>query len=142
MTGEALGYVLSTIFELKGVLDAYFTTVQMKKNRPGILLTVLVESAFKQEISQWLLLNTSTFGVRYSTAERVILTREFREEPTDLGMMRFKYGYMNRQLLKVTPEFDVMKQLASENQLTFYEVNQMMNEKAQYLFRKEAGYEE
>lgn len=135
MTGEEIGYLMEKLFKMGGILDVYFTFVQMKKNRPGILLTVLVNKRATSSTIQWLLKNTTTFGVRYSTMKRVVLQRNFRQHDTKLGKMQFKYGYWNGELIKITQEYEDVKYLADKNQLSFYEANQLSKEYAHQLLR-------
>lgn len=100
MTGEQLGYTMELLLEA-GALDVYFTHIQMKKNRPGVKLSVLSSLEKQQELTQLLLRHTSTFGVRFKVMDRDILDREFIEVETVYGSVRCKIGKLNRESLKI-----------------------------------------
>jgi uncharacterized protein (DUF111 family) len=85
----------------------------MKKNRPGVLLTILCATADADQFSQFLLTETSAFGVRRSTAERRKLQRASATVSTPYGEIAIKLGKLNGQVLHATPEFESCK-LAAE----------------------------
>ncbi len=119
MTGESLGHLLQELLLQKGVLDVYYTAVMMKKNRPGTLLTVLVEAEQLGKIEAFLLLNSSSFGVRSSPNWRQILKRELIQVQTIYGKIQFKLGFYQNKLVKVTPEYEDVARLAKTNQMDF-----------------------
>ncbi|HEM4128480.1 TPA: DUF111 family protein [Streptococcus suis] len=124
MTSEALGYVLESLISNSKVLDAYLTPIQMKKNRPGHLLTVLSYQENCEELEEYLLMETSTFGVRKYETERTILQRSFIELRTEFGLIQFKLGFFKERLIKVTPEFEDMKAIALELKVPFPRIYQ------------------
>jgi len=136
MTGEDLGYLLPMIMD-QGALDIYYTPVYMKKNRPAIQITTLCKVEDKAKFQEILLKKTSTFGVRTTTMQRAILERSFRELKTKNGILKIKCGYLDGKLIKVTPEFESVRQLAKQKQCDFHSMyNYCIGEVAQYMSKK------
>jgi len=136
MAGEDLGYLLPMIME-QGALDIYYTPIHMKKNRPAVQITTLCKVEDKAKFQEILLKNTSTFGVRTTTMQRAILERNFRELRTKNGILKIKCGYLNGKLVKVTPEFESVRQLAEQKQCNFHSMyNFCIGEAAQYMIKK------
>jgi uncharacterized protein (DUF111 family) len=110
--GEILGHFLERALRL-GALDVFHTPIQMKKNRPGILLTVLCETSDADRFSAMLLTETSAFGVRRTTAERRKLNREVVEVKTPLGTVKVKLGKLDGKVVQAAPEYESCKGLAA-----------------------------
>ncbi|WP_134701308.1 nickel pincer cofactor biosynthesis protein LarC [Ammoniphilus sp. YIM 78166] len=123
MTGEALGYVMERLFEA-GALDVYYTPVYMKKNRPGTLMTVLVQPDEAGRCEEVLLIQTSTLGVRRSEWTRTILDRRIVSVETPYGKIRVKQAIRGGQVLHQAPEFEDVAQLARQCELPFQEIYQ------------------
>lgn len=121
MTGEQLGYAMELLLEA-GALDVYFTPIQMKKNRPGVKLSVLCEIQKQKALTELLLLHTSTFGVRYKLMDRDILDREIVEVQLKYGAVRCKLGKLNRKIVKIEPEYEDCKRIAREHHLPISKV--------------------
>ncbi|CEG28664.1 nickel pincer cofactor biosynthesis protein LarC [Bacillus sp. B-jedd] len=121
MTGEMLGYVMEKVLA-KNALDVYFTHVIMKKSRPGILLTVLASLQHTDEIERLLLNETSTFGVRKSEWSRKILQRTYKKVSTPFGEITVKVGFTGNSILKMTPEYEEVKNAAILKNISFMEV--------------------
>ena len=116
MTGEQLGYIMEILLE-GGALDVYFTPVSMKKNRPGVKLSVLCTIEKQQELTKLLLSQTSTFGVRYKLLDRDILDREFREVQLYNDIVRCKVGMLDGKVIKIEPEYEDCKRIAKKDSL-------------------------
>ena len=97
-----------------GALDVCQTPLQMKKNRPGVLLTVICKSSDADQFSEWILRHTSAFGLRRTLAERRKLRREFRIVPTPFGPVSVKIGKLDGQVVQTAPEFESCRKLAEE----------------------------
>lgn len=110
---ELLGHVLEKALRL-GALDVFHTPIQMKKNRPGVLLTVLCDPSDADRFTELLLVETSSFGVRRSIAERRKLQREFVEVKTAYGPVRIKLGRLDGRVVQVAPEFDSIRDIAAQ----------------------------
>jgi len=107
-----------------GALDVCQTPTLMKKNRPGVLLTVLCAQAEADKFSEWILRHTSAFGVRRTVAERRKLRREFREVRTPFGEVSVKIGLLDGRVVQTAPEYESCKKLAQEKNVplkTVYE---------------------
>jgi uncharacterized protein (TIGR00299 family) protein len=105
MPAENFGHLMDQLIALP-VLDVFFTPVQMKKNRPGTLITVLTEPESAKHTAEIILKNTTTFGVRYYEALRLKLDRKIEEVETDYGMIRIKTGAFGHDNKKISPEFE------------------------------------
>ena len=97
-----------------GALDVFHTPVQMKKNRPGVLLTLLCAEAEADRFCELLLKETTAFGVRRHTAERRKLRREFTTVKTLHGEVTVKLGRLDGQVVQAAPEYESCKRLAEQ----------------------------
>jgi len=97
----------------KGALDVSFSPLQMKKNRPGILLTVLVHPENEMAVTELLLRETTTLGVRSVRMGRRILRREEGRVETRFGPVRIKIG-MGEGICKISPEYEDCRRLAED----------------------------
>jgi hypothetical protein len=107
-----------------GALDVCQTPVLMKKNRPGVLLTVLCATAEADKFSEWILRHTSAFGVRRTVAERRKLRRDFRSVRTPYGDVSVKIGTLDGRVVQSAPEYESCKLLAEKKNVplkTVYE---------------------
>src|SRR5262249_29512950 len=91
LNAEILGHVVEKALTL-GALDVFHTPIQMKKNRPGVLLTILCTESDADKFTELLLRETSTFGIRRYLAERRKLLREFVTVKTKHGEVTIKLG--------------------------------------------------
>ena len=111
LSAEILGQVLQRALD-EGALDVFHTAVQMKKNRPGVLLTLLCAEAETEKFAAFLLRETSAFGVRFHTAERRKLQREFARVETPLGPIAVKFGKLDGEVLQAAPEYESCRKVA------------------------------
>jgi uncharacterized protein (TIGR00299 family) protein len=121
VSGEILGAFVETALAA-GALDVFHTPILMKKNRPGVLLTVLCQEADAGKFSEILLRETSAFGVRRTTAERRKLKREFKSVKTKFGNLRVKIGTLNGKIVQTAPEFESCKQVAAKKRVPLKQV--------------------
>src|SRR5208283_295216 len=98
-TGEILGRFVETALAA-GALDVFYTPVQMKKNRPGVLLTILCAEAEADKFSELILRETTSFGVRRTVAERRKLRRELVVVKTGLGEVTVKLGRLDGRIIQ------------------------------------------
>ncbi len=105
-----------------GALDVFTTPVQMKKNRPGTLLTVLSQSADTQALMSLIFAETTTFGVRSYSAQRRVLPRESVKVNTSFGEVRIKLSRVNGRILHASPEYDDCRKLAEEKNVPLQRV--------------------
>lgn len=111
-TGEVLGHLVDR-FLRQGALDVFHTPVQMKKNRPGVLLTVLCQEADADRFTAALLRETTAFGVRRTQAARRKLRREFVDVKTPYGTVKVKLGRLDGEVVQVAPEFESAQGVAA-----------------------------
>ena len=111
ISGEILGHFVEMALSA-GALDVFHTSIQMKKNRPGVLLTVLCAAGDADRFSELILRETSAFGVRQTLAERRKLRREFTRVKTPLGEVVVKIGRLGGKAIQAAPEFESCKKLA------------------------------
>jgi uncharacterized protein (TIGR00299 family) protein len=105
-----------------GALDVFHTPIQMKKNRPGVLLTVLCASADADKFSELMLRETTAFGVRRTMAERRKLRRESNTVKTKFGEVNVKFGRLNNRVIQASPEFDSCRKVAEQAGVTVREI--------------------
>lgn len=116
-----------------GALEAFLTPVQMKKNRPGALLTVLTTRELLTTVQDFLFRETTSFGLRMSEKQRVILDREFRNVTTPFGEITIKLGSKNGVILQRAPEFESCRKLAEKSGVSVREIFTAANIAAQAL---------
>ena len=121
MNPQIYGYFLEKALAA-GALDVYTTAVQMKKNRPGVLLTVLCKPGDTQSLMGLIFAETTTFGARTYRAQRRTLPREWVEVATAFGNVRIKVSRMNGKVLHVAPEFEDCRKLAVEKKVPLQRV--------------------
>jgi len=105
-----------------GALDVFYAPVQMKKNRPGTLVTVLARPEDRERLSGILFAETTTIGVRYQEMLRECLEREVVTVPTPVGDVRFKVATRGGRVLNAAPEFDDCARIAAERGLPVKDV--------------------
>jgi pyridinium-3,5-bisthiocarboxylic acid mononucleotide nickel chelatase len=121
MNPQIYGYFLEKALGA-GALDVYTTPVQMKKNRPGTLLTVLCKPQDTNALMSLIFAETTTFGVRTYRAQRRVLPREWVNVGTEFGEVRIKVSRVNGRILHVAPEFEDCKKLAAEKDVPLQRV--------------------
>jgi pyridinium-3,5-bisthiocarboxylic acid mononucleotide nickel chelatase len=121
MNPQIYGYVLERALA-GGALDVYTTPVQMKKNRPGTLLTMLCKPFDTNALISLIFAETTTFGVRTYRAQRRVLPRESVNVSTSYGDVRIKLSRVNGRILHVAPEFDDCRKLAAEKNVPLQQV--------------------
>jgi len=111
ISGEILGEFIEGTLRA-GALDAFHVPVVMKKNRPGVLLTVLCQAADADRFTARILRHTSAFGVRRSVLERRKLRREMIRVRTEFGEIPVKLGWLDGERVQAAPEFDACRDKA------------------------------
>jgi uncharacterized protein (DUF111 family) len=120
---QVFGYVMERLFE-DGALDAFGMTVQMKKNRPGMLLTVLCRNADVSKLTDLIFTETTTLGVRQREEKRRTLAREWVTVATRWGNVRLKVASMNGATINYAPEYEDCRRIAGEHQVPLKTVMQ------------------
>jgi len=118
---EILGFVMEKAFET-GVLDCWFTPIQMKKNRPATLVSILCQKHDKDKFIALLVRETPTLGLRIREIERVCLAREITTIKTKFGEIPVKIARFGGEIVNVKPEFEILKEIAKRENLPLREV--------------------
>ncbi len=121
MNPQIYGYFLEKALAA-GALDVFATPVQMKKNRPGMLITVLCQAEDEGKFQEMLFAETTTLGVRSTLAQRRILPREWVKVSTRFGEVRVKVARVNGQVRQASPEFEDCRKLAEEKKVPLQSV--------------------
>ena len=130
---QVFGYVMDRLFEA-GALDAFAMPVQMKKNRPGTLLTVLCKPENARELTRLIFTETTTLGVRRREETRQTLARRWENVGTPWGEVRMKIASMNGTVTNYAPEYEDCRRIAMENRVP---LKMVMQEAAQAYLRSE-----
>jgi len=121
LPGEGFGHLMERLLEA-GALDAYFTPVQMKKSRPGTLVTLLCRPERLEELAALLLAESGALGCRYHEAWRLEAERETAEVATRYGAVRVKRARLAGRPLAAAPEYEDCRRLAREAGVPWREV--------------------
>lgn len=116
-----LGYTQERLFTL-GALDVWHTPIQMKKGRPGALLSVLVPASLEAEAVELLLRETTTLGVRRRDVERYEAGREMRDVQTEFGPVAVKVKLLDGRPIAAAPEYEICRLIALERDLPLQDV--------------------
>ena len=123
MNPQVVGYVLERALA-EGALDVFAVPVQMKKNRPGTLLTVLARPEDSQRLSRLLFTETTTLGVRIREERRQVLARRSVAVQTPWGEVRMKVANLNGTIANFAPEYEDCRRIAAERHVPLKSVMQ------------------
>lgn len=121
LSPEIAGAVMERLLKA-GALDVFHTPAQMKKNRPGFLLTVISPSNLADGLAEIILRETSAFGVRLQPMRRLKLHREVRDVATPYGPVSIKFGYLGDEIVQAAPEYDSCRHAAERSGASVREV--------------------
>lgn len=113
---QVFGYLMDRLFEA-GALDVFGTPVQMKKNRPGTLLTVLAKLDDADKLAQIIFTETTTLGVRRREENRQVLARKWQTVSTKFGEVRIKIASLNGTVSSYAPEYEDCRRIAAEHRV-------------------------
>ena len=111
ISAEITGHVMDRLFAA-GALDAWLTPAHMKKNRAGVVLTVIATPGDAPALEELMLTETTTFGVRRSQVARRKLAREWVTVKTTFGEVRIKVGRLGRRQVQAAPEYEDCRAIA------------------------------
>ena len=111
LSPQILGFVMERAFEL-GCLDCWFTPIQMKKNRPATMVSILCEPSKREVLTEMLYTETSTLGVRISEIKRDCLPREIVKIVTEYGEIDVKVARFNNKIVNAKPEYEQIREIA------------------------------
>jgi uncharacterized protein (DUF111 family) len=121
MTPQVAGYLMERLFAA-GALDVFYTPVQMKKNRPGVLLTVLAGPGMKEPLLDIIFMESTTIGVRSYIVERECLRRRIVRVKTPYGSVRVKLSERGEGVVNAEPEYEDCRTLAEKKKTPLSEV--------------------
>jgi hypothetical protein len=131
---QVFGYVMDRLLD-EGALDAFGMPVQMKKNRPGTLLTVLCKPEDSSKLTQIIFTETTTLGVRRRDEVRQTLARRWESVQTQWGEVRIKIASMNGTVTNYAPEYEDCRRIAADQRVPLKTV--MQEATRQYLGKDE-----
>ncbi len=121
MNPQICGYLMERLLG-EGALDVYFTPVQMKKSRPGTLLTVLAYDKDRDRLMEIMFKESTSIGVRYHTVERRCLERRTIKVKTPYGTVRVKQSLLDDLVVNVQPEYEDCRVIAEKKKVPVKEV--------------------
>jgi len=121
MNPQIFGVVMDRLYAA-GALEVFYVPVQMKKNRPGTLLTVIAAPELKPALTDVIFRETTTIGLRFYEVERECLEREIISVDTPVGAVRFKLSHRDGRMVNAVPEFDDCARIAAASKLSVKEV--------------------
>ena len=113
VSGEIIGAAVETLLA-EGALDVWTTPIAMKKQRPGVTLSLLCESSKREVFARRVIELTGTFGVRLRDWNRVVLQRRHETVETSFGPIRLKVGSLDGRAIVAKPEFEDVRMLAAK----------------------------
>ena len=117
LSPQIFGHLMEQVLAA-GALDIFYTPVQMKKNRPGILLTLLCAVNDREKFIDLIFRETTTLGIRHRDEKRVILRREFVTVETEFGAIKMKIAHnANGEIINVAPEYEDCQTVATKHQI-------------------------
>ena len=129
MNPELYGYIMELLFE-RGALDVWFTPIQMKKNRPAVMLSILAPPEAEGQVVETLLQETSTLGLRVQQVGRHHAAREVVQFDSSLGRLGVKVKRLHGKRVSFSPEFEDCQRLAREHGLPLQEVYRIVTAEA------------
>jgi pyridinium-3,5-bisthiocarboxylic acid mononucleotide nickel chelatase len=124
MNPQLFGVAMDRLYAA-GALEVFYIPVQMKKNRPGTLLTVVAPPELRSRLSEIIFTETTTIGVRYAELDRECLRRELVTVNTPVGEVRMKLAWRDGRLVNAVPEFDDCNKLATAQNLPVKEIQSL-----------------
>ena len=134
VSGELVGYAQEQLFAL-GALDVWYTPIQMKKNRPGVMLSAMVPQELETAAFELILRETTTLGVRTRPLERYVAERHIESMESVLGVIGVKVKYLGGKAVSASPEYEDCRKIALESGISLQDVYQqaMAEARRQYL---------
>lgn len=122
LSPQIVGAVMQKLFDA-GALDVWFTPIQMKKNRPGVMLSALCPDALATSLADVIFSETSAFGLRIEKVQRLKLGRRFETVRTPFGEVTVKLGLKGDRVVQIAPEFESCRAVAVKAGVPLREVH-------------------
>ena len=132
ITAQTLGFVMERSFAC-GALDCWFTPIQMKKNRPATMISILCSQEKREILTELLYTETTTLGVRVREVERECLAREVIKTKTEFGEIDVKIARYGEKIVNAKAEYEQLREVALKSNLSLREVESIVLEE----FKKE-----
>ena len=133
MSPEILGYVQEKLMEM-GARDVWFTPIQMKKNRPAVMLSLIVPGEIEGEVVKLMMRETSTLGIRVRDIARHEAERKVKDIETSLGKVVVKLKEFNGETIAAMPEYESVKSLAAAKEMSLTNVFKIVQYEAEEKF--------
>jgi uncharacterized protein (TIGR00299 family) protein len=121
MNPQLYGHLMERLFDA-GALEVFYTPIQMKKNRPGTMATVIVPEPRLEAVTEVIFRETTTIGFRYQPMGRIEMRRRFETARTPYGPVRMKVSHFNGEVMQRTPEYEDCRALALRSGVPLKEV--------------------
>jgi uncharacterized protein (DUF111 family) len=121
LSGELVGYCIERLWQA-GAREVYTIAVGMKKNRPGVLLTMLCDPADAAKLEDILFRETTTLGIRRTMVARRVLERRPHTVETPFGPIAGKIGWLSDGLPRFAPEYESCRQAAEKHERPLHEI--------------------
>lgn len=121
MNPQIFGHLMDRLYAA-GALEVFYSAVQMKKNRPGTLMTIVARPGDRETLSEIVFRESTTIGVRYQEMSRDCLDREMVSVVTPVGLVRFKVARRGGEIVNAQPEFEDLAKLAAERSIPIKEI--------------------
>jgi pyridinium-3,5-bisthiocarboxylic acid mononucleotide nickel chelatase len=128
LSPQILGFVMERAFEI-GALDCWFTSIQMKKNRPATMVSILCEPEKREVLTELLYTETTTLGVRIRQIERDCLPRDMVKVETEFGAVDVKIARYKGKIVNAKPEYEQVREIAVKFNISFQEIEKKVLEK-------------
>ncbi len=126
MNPEIYDHIMGQLLE-NGADEVYITPVLMKKNRPGNMISVLCKKEKANHLTELLLMESSTLGVRQYDVYKTVLDRKIKEVNTSIGTVKIKYAWLNGKQIKSKPEYEDCKAIAKDKNIPLNEVYRIID---------------
>ncbi|MFA5400794.1 MAG: nickel pincer cofactor biosynthesis protein LarC [Dehalococcoidia bacterium] len=134
MNPQIYDYVMERLFA-QGALDVWFTHIQMKKNRPAVMLSVLCPADAESKLAETIMRETSTLGIRVRPVNRHIAGRDIVEFESSYGKVRVKVKRFDDEIVSIAPEYDECKKIAAEKHVPLRDVYRTVEAEARRLIK-------
>ena len=134
MNPQIYDYVMERLFA-QGALDVWFTHIQMKKNRPAVMLSVLAPGDAESRLAETIMRETSTLGIRVRPIFRHIAGRDIVEFESSYGKVRVKVKRFEDEVVSIAPEYDECKKIAAEKGIPLRDVYRTVEAEARKLIK-------
>ena len=138
MSPQIYDHLMERALEM-GAMDIFLSPLQMKKNRPGTLVTIICAPDRVAEFSDFLIRETTTIGLRWRVENRIKARRDFEGIDTEFGMVKLKIARKGKTMINLTPEYEDCKRLAREKNVPLKSVMAAAWASAASIYGRELG---